>query len=129
MPESDFLTGSAAGAGALAPAGNLPPLFIHSSMVLNGVNFLVLPYELLEASWHIPLSDFLTAGSAANAEKAMVAASAKRFFFNICISFKCLQNHLLTLNHIQVFALHNAIKDNPTYEFVHNLRNENGDQL
>ena len=88
MPESDFLTGSAAGAGALAPTGNLPPLFKHSSMVLKGVNFLVFPYELLEASWHMPLSDFLTAGSAAKTENALMAANVIRPCLNILISLK-----------------------------------------
>jgi hypothetical protein len=57
--------GAAAAAAAGWPAGNLPPLFTHSSIVANAVNFLVLANDGLDLSWQIPLSDFFTAGSAA----------------------------------------------------------------
>jgi hypothetical protein len=50
----------------------------------------------------MPLSDFLTAGSAAKTDKAVMVAIAIRVFFNISYSFRFSLAHFLTLNHIQV---------------------------
>jgi hypothetical protein len=102
-------------------AGYLAALILLASpMWVLGGHFNALDMGL-SAFLNLALCSLLLAQHSFNENRLRAVVIAMRVLFNIRYSFKCFQNHFLTLNHIEPLKILALLEVNPSWQFVHNL--------